>query len=154
MNPTDKIDNLIKLLKTPASPELDRRIDALLKHAAGQPDRPLNIWSKIMKSNITKSAAAAMILIGAFFFLTQGNGSLVLANVIEKFSLPYQCRQTVYYGGKEHQVTTLYRLNLSQRREECPNNEVFIVDMRQTPVRTLYLYENDKFAKGCLGSGG
>ncbi|MHC4952240.1 MAG: hypothetical protein ACYTEU_14850 [Planctomycetota bacterium] len=32
-------------------------------------------WSKIMKSNITKSAAAAIILIGAFIFLaTNGTG--------------------------------------------------------------------------------
>lgn len=149
MRPTDKIDNLIKnTLKTTASPELDQRINTLIAQSKPAQSRPLNRWSIIMKSNITKSAAAAIIVIGAFIFLTQTNGTgLVLASIIEKFSQPYQCRQTVYYSGQKHHVITLYRLNLSQRREERPNNEVFIVDMRKTPVRTLSLYENEKFAK-------
>ena len=149
MRPTDKIDNLIKnTLKTSASPELDQRIDTLVEQSKPAQPRPLNRWSIIMKSNITKSAAAALILIGTFILLTQTNGTgLVLADVIEKFSQPYECRQTVYYGDQEHHVITLYRLNLSQRREERPNNEVFIVDMRTTPVRTLFLYKNEKFAK-------
>ena len=106
------------------------------------------VWRKIMKSNITKIRRGSGNPAGHFVFLTQSNGTgLALANVIEQFSHPYQCTQTVYYDGKEHQRIKLYRLNLSQRREERPNNEVFVVDMRQSPVCTLYLYNNDKFAK-------
>lgn len=42
-------------------------------------------WSKIMKSNITKSAVAAVIVLGTFIFLTQGNGAgVVWAGVVEK----------------------------------------------------------------------
>ncbi len=104
-------------------------------------------WSRIMKSNLTKSAAAAIIVLGAFIFLTTNGASLAWADVVEHFTNPYQCTQTVYYGNKEHQTIKLYRLNLSQRREERPNNETFIVDMRQTPVCTLYLYNNDKLAQ-------
>ena len=87
MSPTDKIDNLIKQLKTTASPELDQRINALIAQSAKQPDRPLNRWSKIMNSKITKSAAA-IIIIGVLTGIYQLTGSIdgasiAFADVIE-----------------------------------------------------------------------
>jgi len=45
-----------------------------------------------MKSNITKSAAAAIIVLGAFIFLTQGNGtSIALADVAKKIEEMQNC---------------------------------------------------------------
>ena len=81
MSPTDKIDNLIKQLKTTASPELDQRINALIEQSAKHPAQPLNRWSKIMKSNITKSAAAAIIIIGVLTGIYQLTGSIDGASV-------------------------------------------------------------------------
>lgn len=79
MSPTDKIDNLIKHLKTPASPELDARIEALLEQPRQQPARPPNTWSRIMKSNITKTAAAAVIVVGVFVGFNMLNGTRAYA---------------------------------------------------------------------------
>ncbi|MHC5162841.1 MAG: hypothetical protein ACYSO4_06965, partial [Planctomycetota bacterium] len=93
MSQTDKIDNLIKQLKTTASGELDRRIDALIEQPTQQPARPMKIWSRIMKSNITKSAAAAIIIVAGLIFLTQGNGtSTVFANAMEHFAAAQTAR--------------------------------------------------------------
>ena len=126
---------------------LRQQMLAEFEECSSQSSHPVQpIWSKIMKSNMTKSVAAAIIVVGTFIFLTNG-ASLALADVIKHFTNPYQCTQTVYYGDKKHQTITLYRLNLSQRREERPNNETFIVDMRQKPTCTLYLYNNDKVAQ-------
>lgn len=63
MNPTDKIDQLIKELKTAASPDLDRRIDTLIAQPLQSRPRPLNTWSIIMKSKTIKLSIAAMVFL-------------------------------------------------------------------------------------------
>lgn len=97
MNPTDKIDNLIKQLKTPASPELDARIDALLEQPSQQTVRPLKIWSKIMKSNITKSAAAAILIVAAFIGMKMLSGTPVWA--MEQTIIALQNVRGIYLSG-------------------------------------------------------
>ena len=150
MSPTDKIDNLIKQFKITASPELDRRIDALIEQSAEQPDRPLTIWSKIMKSNITKSAAAAVIVIGVFIFLTQGNGaSVAWAEVVEQLNLheKYKCRQQVVRSeGVQVPTKNIYHWNLSLRRQEGEDGNIQIIDMRNEDAVTLELYPEQKKA--------
>lgn len=85
MNPTDKIDILIKQLNTPASPELNARMNALIEQSAKIPDRPLNIWRKIMKSTIFKTAAAVIIIgVSVVFLVPTGGESIPLAAVYDK----------------------------------------------------------------------
>ncbi len=76
MNATDKIDKLIKNLKTTASPELDRRIDTLLERSKQSQTRSLNTWRKIMKNPITKFTAAAIIILAVLIGVYQITGSI------------------------------------------------------------------------------
>jgi hypothetical protein len=109
MSPTDKIDNLIKQLKTTASGELDRRIDALIEQPSKQPTLPMNTWSRIMKSNITKSAAAAMIIIAVLTGIYQLTGSIdgasiALADVAKRIEQMQNCvfEKTTTVSSKEN----------------------------------------------------
>jgi outer membrane lipoprotein-sorting protein len=150
MSPTDKIDNLIKQLKTPASPELDQRIDALIAQSAKQPAQLQNTWSRIMKSNITRSAVAAIIVLGAFIFLTQSNGTgVVWADVVEQLNLheKYKCRQRVVRSeGIQVPTKNIYHWNLSLRRQEGEDGNIQIIDMRDEDVITVELYPEQKKA--------
>ena len=60
------------------------------------------VWSKIMKSNITKTAAAAAIIMGVFFFLTQGNGATIaFADIIESVKdVPWLHQTSKGFEGK------------------------------------------------------
>ncbi len=107
-------------------------------------------WSKIMKSNITKTAAAAIILIGAFFFLTQGKGTtLAWADVVEQIKelRPYECTRTTYYNDVKKYSARVMHLNQSQRREKRDNGDVYVFDLRECPVRTLSFNDAKKYAR-------
>jgi len=91
MKPAEKIERLIKKSRYKASPDAyDRALDSFLqavdayekqKSALTEP----NIWRKIMKSRITKLAAAAVIIIAALIGISQIGGSgVALAAVLEK----------------------------------------------------------------------
>lgn len=58
-----KIAEILNKLKTTASPELDRRIDNLIKQAEKKQTQTSNTWSIIMKSKTTKFTTAAMVFI-------------------------------------------------------------------------------------------
>jgi len=82
MRPSDNIHKLIKKLQLKASAELDKRIHDNISRALAESDMTKsaavqpNIWRTIMKSRITKLAAAAVIIIAAliinFQFSTSG----------------------------------------------------------------------------------
>ena len=86
MRQTDKIDNLIKNLKTTASDELDQRIDALIEQKTPNQMRSLKIWSKLMKNPITRYAAVLLIiatLSSIFLFSNFTSEAIAFEEVIE-----------------------------------------------------------------------
>jgi outer membrane lipoprotein-sorting protein len=153
-------DNIIKLIRNVrvldinTSDEMDQRIvrDALkaqeklkTKSAETQP----NVWRIIMQSKMTRLAVAAMIIVAVLIGIDQfGNPSVAWADVVEQIQVfrPYQCTETVYGKDRKPFGKTLFRLNLSQRREERQDGQIFIVDMTQRPTRTLLLDTEKKIA--------
>lgn len=105
-------------------------------------------WSKIMKSKLTKTAAAAVIFIAAFIVLTQ-SPTLAWADVVKQIQefRPYQSRQTVYYENAEPQSQVDMHLSLSQRREERDDGLIYIFDLSACPIRTLVLDDQKQTAK-------
>jgi hypothetical protein len=63
MKQTEKIDKLIKNLKTTATPDLDRRIDALIETAPSPSMRPLSIWRYLMKQRKLQLAVSLFIVV-------------------------------------------------------------------------------------------
>ncbi|MBC8377770.1 MAG: hypothetical protein H8E62_01210 [Planctomycetes bacterium] len=108
------------------------------------------VWRKIMKSNITKSTAAAVIVLGVFIFLTQGNGTgLAWADVVEQIKefRPYECTRTTYYDEVKRYSAKVMHLTLSQRREERDYGDILVFDMRECPIRTLAVNDGKKYAR-------
>ncbi len=99
-------------LKTKASPELDRRIDNLIIQAEKMQNQTSNKWKTIMKTRITKFAAAAIILIAVFaitvldklstpaYGLTQALQVYKQANIIHMKGLTFFVKDTK--DGQEH----------------------------------------------------
>ncbi len=113
------------------------------------------IWRIIMKSKITKFAAAAVIIIAALIGINQFGGSVDMAgvawaDVLEQISKvrPYACRMTFDFDGDKPDLSyRVLRKNLSVRREERDDGSIFIFDMSQKPVKTLVLYPDKKIAR-------
>lgn len=83
MRPIDKIDLLIKKLKTSASPELDRRIDDLIVQSQMNNTGKLKPWSNFMRKTY-KFAAAAIVIIAALLSLTLFDKTVQIAYAIEQ----------------------------------------------------------------------
>jgi hypothetical protein len=102
-----------------------------------------------MKSNITKTAAAAVIVLGTFLFLTQGKSSVAWAEVVEQLNLheKYKCRQRVVReNGPQRPAMNVYHINLSLRRQEVEDGSIHIIDMRGKDAITVELYPDQKKA--------
>ncbi len=90
MRPADNINDLIKKLQLKASADLDKRVHddisaALTKSEKTKSVQPEpNIWRTIMKSPITKLAAAAVILIAVAISVTILDKSVTPAYAIEQ----------------------------------------------------------------------
>ncbi|MHC4759628.1 MAG: LolA family protein, partial [Planctomycetota bacterium] len=110
MNPKD-IDSLIKKLNLKTSAELDDKINdqinALTKSQKSQPATQSNIWRIIMKSKITKLAAAAVILIAAGILLRSFNGTDAWAKVIKTLQETdniHEVTKLNYVSGKSRKI--------------------------------------------------
>ena len=123
------------------------------------PSRQHILWSNIMKSRITKLAAAAVIIIAVMIGINQfggsiGGGSVVWADVIEQISefRPYVCKMTFKYDGDRPSDTyTVMHMTPSKRREIRDEGRLIqVFDMSQRPVRILALYPDRKFARETL----
>ncbi len=114
MRPTDNIKNSFRKLKIQTSPELDRKIHEEISRVTGQtnkniPARPV-LWRIIMKSKITKFAAAAVIIVacstGIIFWNNTGSG-IALGDVLKRIEqvtgYTYQMKSIAY--DKEQQGT-------------------------------------------------
>jgi outer membrane lipoprotein-sorting protein len=98
------------------------------------------VWSRIMKSNITKSAAAAIIVIGAFIFLTQTNGTgVAFANAMEHFVSAQTARfdLTIEYGRQEPQTSSFLYDAKGYIRQNMANGTVNFVDYKRNKVLSL-----------------
>jgi len=160
MIPADRIKELINKSDVTTDSQADKRIlGEALEHLKKLKQKNLattqpNIWRIIMKSGITKYAAAAVIIIVVLIGINQfggsiDGGSVVWADVLEQISevRPYACRMTFDYDGDKPDLSyrVMYK-NLSIRREERDDGTILVFDMSQKPVRTLVLYPDEKLA--------
>ncbi len=151
-----------KLLKAdginPATPTEPERIafrELLDQHSKPKKPGPQpTLWRLIMKSKITKLAAAAVIILAVIVGLNQFGGnidgaSVSWAQVVEKLNNyeKYKCRQRVVrQNGPEFPTMDVYHLNLSLRRQEAENGDIHIIDMRGTDAITVELNPAQKKA--------
>ncbi len=85
MRPTDNVSKLIGKLKLQASAELDKKVHDDISMALGGPAHAKpDIWRIIMKSRISKLAAAVMILIAVAISVTILDKSVTPAYAIEQ----------------------------------------------------------------------
>jgi hypothetical protein len=99
--------------------------------------------SIIMKSPITKiAAAAAIIIVVSIGIHYLGGSSVAWSQVVEQLSshTKYKCRQRVIREqGPEYPTMQVYHLNLQQRRQEVENGDIHIIDMRGQDAITVEL---------------
>ncbi len=150
-----QIKRLAKKIRIKPDTSVDERVLAcaeavLVKSTKNQVavlPRRHSIWRKIMKSKITKLAAAAVIIIAILIGVHYLGGSidgasLAWAEVVEQISshTKYKCRQRVVREqGPEYPTMQVYHLNLSQRRQEVENGDIHIIDMRGEDAITVEL---------------
>lgn len=158
MRPSDKIERLIQETNYAADTDKRQQIlndaaQALWQSLQESPTAQPAFWRTIMKNKTIRFATAAVILIIAGIVMYNKTGSLdgasiAWADVVKQIKdfRPYQYKDTIYYPGKSPFGRINKYLSLSQRREERENGQIFIVDMRQCPVRTLILDDKQKFA--------
>ena len=165
MKSASEIERLVKKVRFSPNAAADERIltsaeaalEKSIKTKSAEPEP--NIWRIIMKSRITKIAAAAVIIIAVLIGINQFAGSVDMASVawadvIEQISefRPYVCKMTFKYDGDRPSHTyTVMHMTLSRRREIRDQGKLIqVFDMSQRPVRILALYPNRKFAKETL----
>ena len=107
MRPADNINDLIKKLHLKASAELDKRVHDEISTALAEQEKTKsvrqepNIWRIIMKSKITKLAAAAVIIIAVLVGMHQFGGrigvtTVAWAEVSDRFRLVPFFSATLY----------------------------------------------------------
>ena len=159
MRPLDNIEKLIKKLRYKPSAETHDRVLRNVQQALDESQKTTsapkpNIWRIIMKSKITKIAAAAVIIIAVLIGINQFGGSIdgasvAWAQVVEQLNnyTKYKCRQRVVREqGPEFPTMQVYHLNLSLRRQEVEDGSIHIIDMRGTDAITVELYPDQKKA--------
>ncbi len=169
MRPADDIHKSLRKLKLKASAELDKRVHDDISKALAESEKTdsatpqPNIRRIIMKSRITKYAAAAVIIIAILIGVHYLGGSIdgasvAWAEVVEQINnyTKYKCRQRVVREkGPQYPTMQVYHLNLSQRRQEVEDGSIHIIDMRGTDAITVELYPDEKRAvvTNLIGSG-
>jgi hypothetical protein len=129
MIPADNINELIKKLKLKASADLDRRVHEDISGALVESRKTesaatrSNIWRIIMKSRITKLAAAVVIIIAFFaglhFWKSTGSG-IALADVLTRIE----------------QVTGYtYQLSTASRPEQASTTERTVLVSREYGIK-------------------
>lgn len=150
MRPVEEVERLIKDVPVITSVQRDDEIrDEVLSameqsqkvHSAGiEP----SLWRIIMKSQITKLATAAVVLMAVFAGIHFLGGSfdgtsLAWADVSEQISTfqPYTNTTTVQYDGRPDQSRTVAHLSLTQRREIRSNGTILVFDLSVPKCLTL-----------------
>ena len=157
-----QIKRLAKKIRIKPDAAVDERVlacaEALLAQSTKNQDvialRRPSIWRTIMKSPITKLAAAAVIIIAVLIGVHYLGGSMdgttvAWAQVVEQISshTKYKCRQRIVREqGPQIPARQVYHLNLQQRRQEHEDGIIGIIDMRRTDAITVELYPDQKKA--------
>ena len=150
MKSEETIKKLFKKSNVNVGSQVDDRIlgEAIDKlESVEQSARRSNIWRTIMKTKMTKFAAAAVIIIGVMLGLHMmgvpvDGASVAWAEVVEQINnyTKYKCRQRVVREqGPEYPTMDVYHINLSQRRQEVVNGDIHIIDMRGEDAITVEL---------------
>jgi hypothetical protein len=167
MRPTDKINQLIKHIHIKASAELDKRVydsfanaPAKSKNRQSVPTQPI-LWRIIMKSNITKFAAAAVIVAAALVIYSQfGTSGVTWGALAQKIdgvkSVVYDLTTNAKIQGLTPAPvsTTItgksyYSSEYGERSEQYMNDKLAMI-MYANPVENLYLTvipESKKYLK-------
>jgi hypothetical protein len=134
--------------------DIERVREHLTEQISEQKTKPIKMWRIIMKSPITKIAAAAVITIAVLTSIHYMGGSIdgasvAWAEVVEKINnyTKYKCRQRVIrQQGPPIPTMQVYHLNLSLRRQEVENGDIHIIDMRGENALTVELKPAQKKA--------
>ncbi len=123
--------------------DLKRVRESLVKRITKQQTTQQKMWRIIMKSKITKFAAAAAIIIAVLIGIHYSGGSIDGANVawadvMEQISSfrPYACTNTVHDEGAQISYRRM-RLSLTQRREIRSNGVILVFDLSIPKSLTL-----------------
>jgi hypothetical protein len=124
--------------------DLKRVRESLVKRMTKQQTTQQKMWRIIMKSKITKFAAAAAIIIAILIGIHYSGGSIdgasiAWADVMEQISSfrPYACTHTVHDEGAPIRSYRLMRLSLTQRREIRSDGTILIFDLAVPKSLTL-----------------
>jgi outer membrane lipoprotein-sorting protein len=148
MRPADNINELIKGLHLKASADLDRKVHddisnalAKSKKTASAQSEP-NIWRIIMKSKITKLAAAAAIIVAFFVGVHQFGGSVesvAFADVVQAFltARTAMFKVTITGQGVPTQEYDGMFMEPCRMRHDQPGGGTVIVDLEKGKFVTL-----------------
>ena len=162
MKPAKNIEKHIKniyveSLPATTSAELDERVLGNVMEALEESKKKdsaaigPNIWRIIMRSRITKLAAAAVIIIAVIVGINQfsssiDGASIVFADVLEQINnfRPYTNTITVQEEGIPTVSKRVMMLSLTQRREINSNGTIVVFDLAR--AKTLTLVPEKKYA--------
>jgi hypothetical protein len=143
MRPSEKIENAVKKMNFTVGAELRERIlaDALKAHeqTGTQPafEKP-NIWRIIMKSRITKLAAAAVIVVAVIAGVSQFfGGTVTFAEVIKPILNARTVVLDLMMGGEDAPVVHDTVVGTRIRRTFSNMDTILILDLDNAKMLTL-----------------
>jgi len=148
MRPADNIHSQIKKLRLKASAHLDRRVYDAISTALAEPQMiesphtQAKIWRTIMKSKITKLAAAAAIIVAIFVAVHQFGRSVesvAFADVVEPFLTARTAtfKITITGQGVPSQEFDGMFMEPCRMRHTQPGGGTVIVDLEKGKFVTL-----------------
>jgi hypothetical protein len=160
----EKLEEMLSKLAGETVPDDVRRIaeEQTKQLTDGLLNKPkVALWRTIMKSRITKLAAAAVVIITIGLLAHYYTGSLdgasvAWADVQKQLSIfrPHAFRETVVYNDGSKAVRKFLYRNLTGRREEWPDGRIWIFDFSKVPHdEFLQLDPNQKTAHKTIYKG-
>ena len=147
MTPVDDMQNQIKKLRLKASAHLDTRVRDAISRALAEsqttewPRTQANIWRTIMRSRITKLAAAAVIIIAVLVGIHQFGGSApAFAEVIQPLLTARTAtfKITLNIEGAPAQTRHCMFMEPGRMREVLPSGVIQIEDKPKGKEMRLY----------------
>lgn len=92
------------------------------------------------------AAVATVLFVVSVLVFWSGESRLAFAAVLANIQSfrPHSYTETLQYEGEAPTTTRVMRLSLARRREIWPDGHVFVVDLSQSPNRTLMLQPETK----------
>ena len=147
MIPIDNIHDQIKKLRLTASAHLDTRVRDAISRALAEsemtvsPHTQANIWRTIMKSRITKLAAAAAIIIAVLAGVHQfGASAPAFAEIVQPLLTARTAtfKMTFDIEGSPHETFDCMFMEPGRTREVRPAGVIRILDHHQGQTIMLY----------------